>query len=74
MCCTKSFHDFMILSTGKFLHAVGFLKSCAFCYHRNCWPIGDKQQEQQFRRGCNNWLSSINKVRTGVPQQLAEQH
>lgn len=28
---------------------------------RNCWPIGDKQQEQMFRRVCNNWLSNINK-------------
>ncbi|XP_062572357.1 uncharacterized protein LOC134234321 [Saccostrea cucullata] len=28
---------------------------------RGCWPITDKQQEQMFRRGCNNWLSNINK-------------
>ncbi|XP_069138620.1 HAUS augmin-like complex subunit 6 isoform X2 [Argopecten irradians] len=29
---------------------------------RDCWPVLDKQQEQQFRRTCHNWLVNIAKT------------
>ena len=30
---------------------------------RDCWPIFDKKQEFQFRKVCNTWLTSIQKVK-----------
>ena len=33
---------------------------CADC--RYCWPVGEKKQEQEFRKICNNWLAEISKV------------
>ena len=29
---------------------------------RDCWPVYDKKQEQQFRKACSNWIARIAKV------------
>ena len=28
---------------------------------RDCWPVRDKKEEQQFRKVCHTWLSEISK-------------
>jgi len=28
---------------------------------RDCWPVYDKKQEQQFRKACSNWIARIAK-------------
>ncbi|OWF45969.1 uncharacterized protein LOC110456361 isoform X2 [Mizuhopecten yessoensis] len=40
---------------------------------RDCWPVLDKQQEQQFRRTCHNWLVNIAKSEpdTHLPRIVA---
>ncbi|XP_060064114.1 uncharacterized protein LOC132544521 [Ylistrum balloti] len=40
---------------------------------RDCWPVLDKQQEQQFRRTCHNWLVNITKTEpdTHLPRIVA---
>ncbi|XP_033750059.1 uncharacterized protein LOC117334504 isoform X2 [Pecten maximus] len=40
---------------------------------RDCWPVLDKQQEQQFRRTCHNWLVNIAKTEpdTHLPRIVA---
>ena len=32
--------------------------------YRDCWPIYDKKQEQDFRKTCVSWLGDIAKVHT----------
>ena len=31
-------------------------------YFRNCWPVTDKKEEQQFRKVCIAWLTDIAEV------------
>jgi hypothetical protein len=42
---------------------MSYLHIYYFClYVRDCWPVKNKAEEQQFRKTCYNWVSRLAKV------------